>query len=40
MTASGVSLKLDKAEVSTRPYAKSPEDFETWTYFWEGAAKK
>jgi hypothetical protein len=40
MTATGVSVKLDKAEVFTRPYAKSPEDFETWTYFWENAIKK
>jgi hypothetical protein len=35
MTASGVSVQLDKAEVFTRPYAKSPEDYDTWTYFWE-----
>ena len=40
MTASGISVKLDRAEVFTRPYAKSPEDFDTWTYFWEGAPKK
>jgi hypothetical protein len=36
MTATGVVVKLDKVEVFKRPYAKSPEDFETWTYFWEG----
>ena len=40
MTASGVSVKLDKAEVFNRPYAKLPEDFGTWTYFWEGTPKK
>ncbi|MDB5306177.1 MAG: hypothetical protein JWO38_379 [Gemmataceae bacterium] len=40
MTASGVSVKLDKAEVFTRPYAKSPEDYDTWTYFWEGTPKR
>ncbi|VTR96178.1 Uncharacterized protein OS=Planctomyces maris DSM 8797 GN=PM8797T_23941 PE=4 SV=1 [Gemmata massiliana] len=40
MTASGISVKLDKTEVFTRPYAKSPAEFETWTYFWEGAPKK
>jgi hypothetical protein len=40
MTASGVSVKLDKTEVFARPYAKSPKDFETWTYFWEDAPKK
>jgi hypothetical protein len=39
MTSTAVSVKLDKAEVFTRPYAKS-QDFETWTYFWEGAPKK
>jgi hypothetical protein len=40
MTASGISVKLDKAEVYTRPYAKSAQDFDTWTYFWEDAPKK
>ena len=40
MTASGISVKLDKAEVFTRPYAKSPADFDTWTYFWEGTPQK
>ncbi len=40
MTASGVSVKLDKAEVFNRPYAKLPEDFGTWTYFWEMEPKK
>jgi hypothetical protein len=40
MTASGISVKLDKAEVYTRPYAKSAKDFDTWTYFWEEAPKK
>jgi hypothetical protein len=40
MTASGVSVKLDQAEVFTRQYVKSPEDFDTWAYFWEGVPKK
>jgi hypothetical protein len=40
MTASGISVKLDKAEVYTRPYAKSARDFDTWTYFWEDAPRK
>jgi hypothetical protein len=40
MTASGISVKLDKAEVYTRPYAKSVGDQETWTHFWEGAPRK
>jgi hypothetical protein len=40
MTASGISVKLDKAEVYTRPYAKSPQDFDTWTYFREEAPRK
>jgi hypothetical protein len=40
MTASGVSVKLDKAEVFTRPYTRSPGDYDTWTYFWEGTPAK
>jgi hypothetical protein len=40
MTASGISVKLDKAEVYTRPYARSPRDFDTWTYFREEMPKK
>jgi hypothetical protein len=40
MTASGVSVKLDKAEVFTRPYAKAPGDQDNWTYFWEGTPAK
>jgi hypothetical protein len=40
MTASGVSVKLDRAEVFNRPYARSPREFDTWTYFWEGAPTK
>jgi hypothetical protein len=40
MTAGGVSVKLDKAEVFTRAYERSPKDFDTWTYFWEGAPGK
>jgi hypothetical protein len=40
MTASGVSVKLDKAEVFTHPYARSPGDYDTWTYFWEGTPAK
>jgi hypothetical protein len=40
MTAAGISVKLDKAEVFTRPYARSPQDLDTWTYFWEGTSGK
>jgi len=40
MTALGVAVKLDKTEVFKRPYAKSPDEFDTWTYFWEGPPKK
>jgi hypothetical protein len=40
MTAGGISVKLDKDEVFTRPYAKSPDEFGTWTYFWEGEPRK
>lgn len=36
MTSSGVSVKLDKAEVYTRPYQRSPGAFDAWTYFREG----
>ncbi len=40
MTAGGVSVKLDKAEVFTRAYARSPGDQDNWTYFWEGTPAK
>jgi hypothetical protein len=40
MTASGISVKLDKAEVYNRPYARSTGDQDTWTHFWEGAPRK
>jgi hypothetical protein len=40
MTTSGVSVKLDKAEVFTRRYVNTPGDRDTWTHFWEGAPKK
>ena len=40
MTASGISVKLDKNEVYTRPYARSPGDAEAWTYFWEDGLQK
>jgi hypothetical protein len=40
MTAVGISVKLDKNEVFKRPYTKSPEDLDTWTYFWEGQPKR
>jgi hypothetical protein len=35
MTATGVSVKLDKTEVFTRAYTDSPGDYDTWTWFWE-----
>jgi hypothetical protein len=40
ITANGVIVKLDKSEVFTLPYAKSPEKFDTRTYFWEDVPKK
>lgn len=42
MTSGGIYLKLDKAEVFTRPPAGRPPDtdFDTWTYFWGDALKK
>ncbi len=40
MTAAGVSVKLDKAEVYTWPYVRSTGDLDTWTYFWEGGPTK
>jgi hypothetical protein len=40
MTAGGISVRLDQAEVYTRPYARSPGDFDTWTYFREGAPRR
>jgi hypothetical protein len=39
MTAGGISVKLDKAEVFTRPYAGGQGDRDTWTYFWQGAPR-
>ncbi len=39
MTAGGISVKIDKAEVYTRPYARSKGDKDTWTYFWEGVPR-
>src|SRR5262249_55243433 len=38
MTSSGVSVRLDKAEVFTWPYVNKPGDRDTWTYFWEGTS--
>ena len=40
MTASGISVKLDKAEVYTRPYSRAPQDYDTWTWFREGVPQK
>jgi hypothetical protein len=40
MTASGVSVKLDRTEVFTRAYTRSPGDRDNWTYFWEGTPAK
>jgi hypothetical protein len=40
MTAGGISVRLDRAEVYTRPYARSPGDFDTWAYFREGAPQR
>ena len=40
MTASGVSVKLDNAEVFTRPYVRSPGDQDRWTWILEGAPRK
>jgi hypothetical protein len=40
MTASGISVKLDKDEVFTRPYVNTLKDRDNWTHFWEGAARK
>jgi hypothetical protein len=40
MTATGVIVKLDKAEVFTRQPEWRPGDHEKWTYFWEGTPKK
>jgi hypothetical protein len=40
MTASGISVKLDKTEVFTRPYVNTLKDRDNWTHFWEGAPKK
>jgi hypothetical protein len=40
MTASGVSVTIDRAEVFTRAYTRSPGDQDNWTYFWEGTAQR
>src|SRR5262249_8869935 len=40
MTASGISVKLDKAEVYTRPYSRAPQGYDTWTWFREGVPQK
>lgn len=40
MTALGISVKFDEKEVYTWPYIGPPGDHDTWTYFWEGEAKK
>jgi hypothetical protein len=40
MTAEGVTVKLDGAEVFDWPYARSTGDRDTWTWFWEGAPRK
>ena len=40
MTASGISVKLDKTEVFTRPYVNTLEDGDNWTHFWEDTRKK
>jgi hypothetical protein len=40
MTASGISVRLDKAEVYARAYSRSPKDSDTWTYFWENETRK
>jgi hypothetical protein len=40
MTAAGVSVKLDKKEVFTKPYQPRPGDYDTFTYFWDRAPKK
>jgi hypothetical protein len=40
MTATGVSVKLDKAEVFTREFTNAPGDYDTFTWFWEGTPAK
>jgi hypothetical protein len=40
MTAAGISVKIDKTEVYTRPYAQSTKDADNWTHFWEGVSRK
>jgi hypothetical protein len=40
MTATGVSVKLDNAEVFTRPNAPTPGDQDNWTWFWDGPPAK
>jgi hypothetical protein len=40
MTTNGISVRLDKDEVFTRPYINTPQDRDEWTHFWEGPPKK
>lgn len=40
MTAAGISVKFDKTEVYTRPYARATGASEAWTHFWESPPKK
>jgi hypothetical protein len=35
MTASCISVKLDRAAVFTRSYVNTLKDRENWTHFWE-----
>ncbi len=40
MTASSISVKLDKVEVFTRPNVVTEGDHGNWMHFWEGAPKE
>jgi hypothetical protein len=40
MTTSGITVKLDKDEVFTRPPVNTLADRDNWTHFWEPAPKK
>jgi hypothetical protein len=40
MTSTGVSVKLDRAEVFTRPFTRGPGDRDNWTFFWEKTPTK
>jgi hypothetical protein len=35
-----VYVNLDKSEVFSKPLTLATDDYVTWTYFWEGAAKR